>query len=55
MSPSLLQVGIGSLTGFFGYALGPHSVNLGYANDRAEDEEAPLLRLQPKIHFDVDL
>ena len=46
---------MGSLSGFAGYALGAHSINVGYANDRTDDEDAPLLRLQPKVHFDVDL
>ena len=49
------QLGSGGLSGFAGYDLGPHSVNVGYANDKAEDDDAPLLRVQPKIHFDVDL
>ena len=56
------QVGSGNLSGFAGYALaafgGSHTINVGYANDRGlpdEGDASPLLRLQPKIHFDVDL
>jgi hypothetical protein len=56
------QVGSGNLSGFAGYALGAfggsHTINVGYANDRGAPEDgddSPLLRLQPKVHFDVDL
>jgi hypothetical protein len=56
------QVGGGNLSGFAGYAVaafgGSHTVNMGYANDRGAPEDgddSPLLRLQPKVHFDVDL
>lgn len=54
----LRHVGAGNLNGFAGYQLGPHSVNFGYANDRGDPEtgdDSPLLRLQPKVHFDIDL
>mmetsp|Transcript_35823 Transcript_35823/g.73018 ORF Transcript_35823/g.73018 Transcript_35823/m.73018 type:complete len:585 (-) Transcript_35823:226-1980(-) len=52
------QIGSGNLNGFAGYALGAHTVNFAYANDRGDPsagDTSPLLRLQPKIHFDVDL
>ena len=52
------QVGSGNLSGFAGYALGAHTLNVAYANDRgdpSEGDESPLLRLQPKVHFDVDI
>jgi len=54
----LRHVGVGNLNGFAGYTMGPHSVNFGYANDRGDPEtgdDSPLLRLQPKVHFDIDL
>ena len=57
--------GYGNLQGFVGYAtslLGlPLDLMLGVQNDgdspevMGEDREYPLLRLQPKIHFDVDI
>ncbi len=57
--------GYGNLQGFIGYAtslLGlPLDLLLGVQNDGdspeilGEDREHPLLRLQPKVHFDVDL
>jgi len=56
--------GLGNLQGFVGYAtslLGlPLDLMLGVHNDgdapevMGEDREYPLLRVQPKIHFDVD-
>ncbi|KAJ1454844.1 hypothetical protein M885DRAFT_521115 [Pelagophyceae sp. CCMP2097] len=53
--------GFGSLQGFCSYALGPHSILAGYANDRdmsgdmAASDAQPLLRLQPKLNFDLDI
>ena len=54
--------GFGNLQGFASYAMGPHSVLFGYADDRdasgtdmGGDDAAPLLRLQPKFTLDVDL
>ena len=51
------QVGIGNLNGFAGYNFGPHSITCGYENNRGPPEsgdDSALLRLQPKIHFDVE-
>ncbi|KAJ1439662.1 hypothetical protein B484DRAFT_476861 [Ochromonadaceae sp. CCMP2298] len=57
--------GFGNLQGFVGYAtsmLGlPLELLLGVQNDgdspeiMGEDREYPILRMQPKVHFDVDL
>lgn len=57
--------GYGNLQGFVGYAtslLGlPLDLMLGVQNDgdspevMGEDREYPLLRLQPKVHFDIDI
>uniref|UniRef100_A0A7S2S911 Guanylate-binding protein N-terminal domain-containing protein n=1 Tax=Rhizochromulina marina TaxID=1034831 RepID=A0A7S2S911_9STRA len=58
LSGMMRQIGVGNLQGFAGYTMGPHSVTMGYQNDRGSLESgdtSPLLRLQPKIHLDVDL
>ena len=57
--------GYGNLQGFAGYATSlfglPLDLLLGFQNDgdspeiRGEDRELPLLRLQPKVHIDIDL
>jgi hypothetical protein len=57
--------GLGNLQGYANYAtslLGlPLELLLGFQNDgdspeiMGDDREYPLLRLQPKIHFDIDL
>jgi hypothetical protein len=57
--------GYGNLQGFCGYSTGlfglPFDIMLGVQNDgdspeiMGEDREYPILRLQPKVHFDVDL
>jgi hypothetical protein len=57
--------GYGNLQGFVGYAtslLGlPLDLMLGVQNDgdspevMGEDREYPLLRIQPKVHFDIDV
>lgn len=57
--------GYGNLQGFVGYAtslLGlPLDLMLGVQNDgdspevMGEDREYPLLRIQPKVHFDIDI
>ena len=57
--------GYGNLQGFVGYSTGllglPLELMLGVQNDgdspevMGEDREYPLLRLQPKVHFDIDL
>lgn len=57
--------GLGNLQGFVGYAtslLGlPLEIMLGVQNDgdspeiMGEDREYPILRVQPKVHFDVDI
>ena len=57
--------GYGNLQGFVGYSTGllglPLELMLGVQNDGdspevvGEDREYPLLRLQPKVHFDIDL
>jgi hypothetical protein len=57
--------GFGNLQGFIGYAtsmLGlPLDLLLGVQNDgdspeiMGEDREYPILRMQPKVHFDIDL
>ena len=71
LSPSLNLVGMlrpagfGNLQGFVNYATSlaglPLELLLGFQNDgespdvMGDDREYPLLRLQPKIHFDVDV
>mmetsp|Transcript_41201 Transcript_41201/g.92779 ORF Transcript_41201/g.92779 Transcript_41201/m.92779 type:complete len:563 (+) Transcript_41201:86-1774(+) len=59
LAAMMRQVGSGNLQGFAGYALGPHSIDFGYTNSRGDPEltgdKSPLLRLQPKVHFDIDL
>ena len=57
--------GYGNLQGFAGYSTGlfglPLDLLLGVQNDgdspevMGEDREFPILRLQPKVHFDVDV
>jgi hypothetical protein len=57
--------GYGNLQGFVGYStalLGlPLELLMGVHNDgdspevMGEDREFPILRLQPKLHFDIDL
>ena len=57
--------GYGNLQGFAGYSTGffglPLDLLLGIQNDgdspevMGEDREFPILRLQPKVHFDVDV
>lgn len=53
--------GYGNVQAFCSYALGPHSLLFGYADDRdtsgdmTASDDVPLLRLQPKITLDVDL
>lgn len=57
--------GFGNLQGFANYATSlmglPLELLLGFQNDgdspdvMGEDREYPLLRLQPKVHFDIDL
>jgi len=55
------QDGNGNLQGFASYDAGPFSMIMGYANDRdtpeamQNGEKPPFLRLQPKIHLDIDL
>ena len=54
----LRPVGLGNLQGFCSYAMGPHSLLFGYADDRSDDmgeDGAPLFRLQPKFTLDVDM
>lgn len=55
--------GFGNMQGFVGYNLGPHSVTVGYHNDADAPEtisqfggvKPPLLRIQPKLNFDIEL
>ena len=53
--------GFGNMQGFCSYALGPHSLLFGYADDRDASgdmggaDEVPLLRFQPKFTVDVDM
>ena len=57
--------GFGNLQGFVGYQTGifglPLDLLFGVQNDgdspeiMGEDREQPILRLQPKVHFDCDL
>lgn len=59
LSGMVRQVGEGNLQGFTSYQAGPHSVTMGYQNDRGTPEsmaegDEPFLRLQPKVHFDID-
>ena len=57
----LRPVGLGNLQGYCSYAMGPHSLLFGYADDRdpngggMDGDEIPLFRLQPKFTVDVDL
>ncbi len=57
----LRPVGLGNLQGYCSYAMGPHSLLFGYADDRdpngggMDGDEIPLFRLQPKFPVDVDL
>lgn len=56
--------GYGNLQGFLAYSAGllgvPLNIMLGMQNDGdapevvGEDREYPILRLQPKVHFDLD-
>ena len=71
INPSLNLVGMlrppgfGNLQGFLGYSTGllglPLELLLGVQNDgdspeiMGEDREHPILRLQPKVHLDIDL
>jgi len=59
LSGMVRQIGSGNLQGFSSYSAGPHSVTMGYQNDRGTPEsmaegDEPFLRLQPKVHFDID-
>lgn len=53
--------GFGNMQGFCSYALGPHSLLFGFADDRdpagdmGGDDALPLLRLQPKFTVDLDM
>jgi len=57
--------GYGNLQGFAGYSTGllglPLDILVGFQNDgdspevMGDDREYPVLRLQPKIHFDIDV
>lgn len=55
--------GFGNMQGFVGYNLGPHSCTVGYHNDADAPEtissfggvKPPLLRIQPKLNFDIEL
>lgn len=62
LTGAVRTAGTGNLQSFASYATGPYSVNFMLANDRDLPESAastgvppPMLRLQPKINFDVDL
>lgn len=57
----LRPAGLGNMQGYCSYAMGPHSLLFGYADDRdpngggMDGGEVPLFRLQPKFTVDVDL
>lgn len=51
--------GYGNAQAYYSYANGPHTVNIGYANDAdAVMQEGkgvvPFLRFQPTLRFDID-
>mmetsp|Transcript_18464 Transcript_18464/g.24399 ORF Transcript_18464/g.24399 Transcript_18464/m.24399 type:complete len:533 (+) Transcript_18464:36-1634(+) len=53
--------GYGNLQGFCNYKRGPHSVTIGYCNDRDSPEairdggDVPYIRIQPKLNIEADL